>query len=162
MVGQPNSPDVLKYNLRLATEEDVDVLLEMGRKFYATTPFARLAEYNEDAASIDAFGMIDNGYLIVAEHVESGEVIGMLGALYAPLPFTLDKTIAVERMFWIEPEHRGTTLAKEMLAVTEAAMREEGAEVLVLSSLSTSPTGVDKLYRFMGYQQTESSYMKEL
>lgn len=162
MAGQPNSPDAPQYNLRLATEQDIDVLLELGKAFYEESPFPAYAEWDEDSASLHIFHVIDSGVIILAEKAETSEIVGMVGLLCTPWPYNGNKMLATEVAFYIRPENRGTNLAVAMKECAEAAAELEGCSMMSLMTLSSSPPVVDKMYRRAGFQPTETAYLKAL
>lgn len=162
MAGQPSSPDAPQYNLRLATEQDIEVLLSMGEKFYSESPFPAFAEWDTDSANLHIFNILDNGVIILAETADTAEVVGLVALMCVPWPYNAKIMMATEMAFYIEPEHRGLSLAKAMKECAEAAAELEGCKVMSLMALSTTPPQADMLYRQSGFQPIETAYLKAL
>lgn len=146
------------YNFRCAEDNDVEVILEMGRKFYTTTEMSKLIPFSDDAGVHQIFNMLDNGFIVLAEH--EGVVVGMLGCMFFDFPFNRDYKACTEMMYWIEEEHRGGHLAPHLLKQAEALAVHEGASFITMVALETSPEMIDRFYTTMGYKRTERTYIK--
>ena len=159
MAGLSNSQDKLVYNIRLAEDDDLETVLGMGRKFYTTTEVGKLIPFDDDAGVCAIFGMLDRGFILLAES-EAGEVVGMLGCQFYDFPFNKDYIACTEMMFWIEEEHRGGTLAARLLKEAELLARHEGATFITMVALETSPEMIESFYKRLGYQRSERTYIK--
>jgi GNAT superfamily N-acetyltransferase len=86
--------------------------------------------------------------------------VGMLAAMAIEGMFTEGYT-AVEQAWWVEPEHRGRhSLA--LIKVYDQWAVHIGCSTATLSSLISSPKGIDKLYNKMGFTLSEYAYKKEI
>lgn len=151
------------YKMRLAAIDDLEYLMDMSRKFHATTEYAEQYEFDEDSVVMEILHMIDEGLLVVGHPEEDeSQVIAMIGGVYGHLPFNHKVKLFHEKMFWVNEEHRGGTLAAMMIKATEIGAKEDDCHETVMSKLSTSPQHVDKLYRLLGYKAAESSYRRAL
>ncbi len=65
-----------------------------------------------------------------------------------------------ERLWWIDPAHRGTA-AQRMLDAYEAWSRAEGCEFAGMAGMGADPL-VAKLYRRRGYRDAETNFLKAL
>lgn len=146
------------YNIRLAEENDIDVCLEMGRKFYDTMEMAKMIPYCEDSASALFFTLLDNGFILLAEKDE--EVVGMMGMMFSDYPYNREYQVCSELMYWLDPEHRGSSLASRMLKEAEAIAVVEGAVCVVMAALETSPEMIEKFYNKHGYCRSERAFVK--
>lgn len=156
--GQLNSQDKLVYNIRLAEEADVETVLGMGRKFYTSTEMGKLIPFDDDAGVSAIFGMLDSGFILLAE--VDGVAVGMMGCQFYDFPYNRDYVCCTEMMFWLEEEHRGGTIAARFLKEAELLARHEGASYITMLALETSPEMIDSFYKRMGYQRTERTYIK--
>ena len=172
------------YKFRLAEERDLDVLLQMCRNFYAGHNESVIIPFDDDSTYLSLQQMldIDNGMIVVACHDETEDenppatlkealerpfnyaapVVGMVGFSFFRPPINCSVFAAREAMFWIEPEHRGGSLARTMLSVSHIGLRENGITHVYLTALANSPEAADKLYAAMGYTEVERSYVKGL
>lgn len=147
------------YNIRLAGEDDLEIVLGMGRKFYTTTEVGKLIPFDDDAGVCAIFGMLDRGFILLAE-TEAGEAVGMIGCQFYDFPFNRDYIACTELMFWMDEEHRGGTTAARLLKEAEMLARHEGATFITMVALETSPEMIDSFYKRMGYQRSERTYIK--
>lgn len=147
------------FNIRLAGEEDIEVILEMGRKFYGTTEQVKMIPFDDDSGAAQVFGMLDNGFILLAE-TEGKEVAGMLGMTFHDFPFNRAYQVCVETMFWIEEDYRGGSLAARLLKEAEQIAVHEGVSVITMAALETSPKMIDGFYGRLGYRQAERTFIK--
>lgn len=150
------------YKMRLAAIEDLEILLQMSKDFHSTTEYVKYG-LDEDSTVMELLHMIEDGLLVVGHPEEDEEdVVAMIGGVYGHLPFNHNIKVFHEKMFWVAEAHRGNSLAAMMVKAAEIGAKADDCQVAVLSKLSTSPAQVDKLYRVLGYQERESSYLREL
>lgn len=146
------------YNIRLAEEEDVEVALEMGKKFYETTEISKMIPFSEDSAASQFYNMLDNGFMLVVDHIDSP--IGILGCYFYDFPFNRDYRGCMEQLYWIEPEHRGSHLASKLLQAAQDIAQSEGVQYMAMVALETSPEMIDKFYKVHGFDRSERTYIK--
>lgn len=147
------------YNIRLATEEDIEIALEMGKKFYATTEISRMIPFDEDSAAAQFYQMLDLGFMLMVDHEDAGTV-GILGCHFYDFPYNREYRGCMEALFWLEPEHRGTTLASRLLKEAEAIAAVEGVTYMAMIALETSPEKIDTFYQLHGFNRSERTYIK--
>lgn len=149
------------YNIRKATPEDFSAVLPMAEKFYKSTDY-----YNEgmdfDIPSILEYYilMLTSGFVMVAD--EDGKLVGMMGCLVTPFQLNLNHVMCTEAMWWVDPDYRGLSIAKDLKLSAEAEAKELGCTKMVMSSLRTSPSIVDQWYENSGYVLTEKAFMRGL
>lgn len=146
--------------VRAALKSDVDAIVSMGGRFYATTSYHALAPFDPAAVRELVMHMLGSGVLLVADS-EAG-VVGMVGLVLAPMPFNHSVMFAHEVMWWVDPEARSRGAGKALLQAVEQACRERGADVIQMVHLSNSPPEAGAIYERAGYAHTESSYSKRL
>jgi GNAT superfamily N-acetyltransferase len=146
------------FDIRPATEDDLDVVMDMGEKFYNESPYSDVKPFNYKGMRAYALQLIEDHHLLIA--LKNGEAVGMAASYMAFLPINPDIFVSSEVVFWVEPEHRGSSLAIRLMGELEKAVGVEEPDVMFMSSLSTSPPVTDKLYKKMGYIPTETAYMR--
>lgn len=156
--GLLNSQDNRVYNFKLADDVDLDVVMDMGRKFYSTMEMAKMIPFDEDSATAQVFHMLDNGFIIIAEHNDTP--VGMIGCAFYDYPYNKVYQGCAEMMFWVEEEHRGSTVAARLMKEAEAIAVHEGATFVVMAALETSPERIDEFYNRMGYKRSERAFIK--
>lgn len=147
-------------NVRPATEADVDGIVAMSSKFYATTSYRGFANMDEDTVSGLVRTLIDSGVMLVAD--DAGELVGMAGLVVAPFMFNHGFVAAYEVVWWVSPDSRGSGAGKRLMAEIEASCRAKGCAIVQMVTLSTSPAHAGAIYESLGYQHSETSYTKVL
>lgn len=147
--------------IRQAHWDDVSEIMRMSRDFYGRME----APYPFDESSVAdlAGGLLqgEKGVMLVADAEE--RLVGMAGAVLAPFPFNRTRVYAQELCWWIEPEHRGGSLALRLLKQLEISVKELGASGLMMLCLENlKADSVGRFYERRGYRPQERSYFKEL
>lgn len=148
------------YNLMLGQEEQFEDILTLCEKFYSETPYANKVEWNEDSAAKHIFNIMDSGFFILAYHEEAP--VALIGCMVSPFYANHTKNACAEMMWYVHPKHRGTALAMKLVQEAEMLAKDEDCVIMSMSSLSTTPPGVERFYGRLGYAPVEHSYVKEL
>jgi len=146
--------------IRKATLADVPVIVAMSARFYPTTHYADWCEMDEASVAGLATGLIENDVFYVAER--DGELVGMIGLMIAPFLFNQNRKFAVEIVWWVAPDARGSRIASQLLAAVEQPCRDAGAERIQMVHMPNSPPQAAALYRHAGYAESEISFTKDL
>ncbi len=149
------------FDLRLATDEDVEVVLRMARQFHNTLPFSKLVAFDEDSVVALIFKALDEGVIVVTTDAFK-EVVGCIGLLFHPALMNQNVMQATEIMWWMDEECRGTAAGRAMYLAAELCAKEEGCKLMTMIAMETSPRGTDAFYRRQKYVKTESAYVKVL
>lgn len=144
--------------IRPATHDDLDAIVAMSAKFYATTTYAGWAPMCPDTVRDLAAMLIDTSVMLAAE--AEGVVVGMVGLVVAPFMFNRAKRAAYEVVWWVEPDAQGAGIGRALLAAIEPACRAAGCDAIQMVHLSTSPPQAAALYERAGFRLSESSYTK--
>lgn len=148
------------YNLMLGQEEQFEDIFSLCNKFYEETPFASKVAFDEDSASAHIFKVLDGGFFVLA--YEEEKPIGLIGCMVQPFFANHAKNACAEMMWYVDPEHRGTRLALELILTAEQLAKDDDCILMSMSALSTSPASVGKFYERLGYVPTETGFLKEL
>lgn len=151
--------------IRLATLDDMDELVRLGRLFHAESPRYRGIEFKEADARLfirKSFESPTTRRIFVAEH--DGVLSGMMGAeLQVFAMFNHEVLYSVDFGFYVVPERRGSTIAYRMVQAYEGWARESGiAEENICLALSAG-IEFEQVHEFlqrMGYTQMGASYRK--
>ena len=160
MDGQRVGVVIPMYNIRLATEADWPLIAPMCRSFYDFSTYD--IPYDEASAKQQFDDIVrGNGEVVIAMLNE--EAVGMIAFAVHPFPTNRNVLVGTEILWWVQPEHRGSVVAKELSRTMEAIAKiRYGASYTVMSKLSNSPPLVDRFYKRQGYKDMDTSYMKEL
>lgn len=145
---------VRQANIDEDAPEIMDGILDFAQRvdFRSLLPEDRKHSVNAMAAII---GM-DGFELWVAEN--EGRIVGMIGLLYAPLQWNPAIIAANELFWWVAedaPYRTAFALIKEVMNDIDA----RGA-LPMFRKLTTSPEGVEKVYRKFGMRPVETVYTR--
>lgn len=143
--------------IRHATLDDIEGLLEMGREFWKVTPYIK-QDIPFDKETVKEFftNLINEHYLVVVDC--SVGLLGFIGFLITPFVFNKDYTVAQEAFFWIAPSMRG--IGSQLLEAVEQDL-EELVDVISMGELKTA-SELGEFYNDRGYSHTESIYTKAI
>lgn len=147
-------------NVRDATESDVDDIVAMSSKFYATTNYRSYANMDAETVAGLVQMLIDTSIMLVAE--DAGEVVGMAGLVVAPFLFNASIKGAHEVVWYVSPDSRGSGAGKALLAAVDTQARAKGCRIVQMMTLSTSPAQAGQAYERIGYAHSETCYTKEI
>ena len=145
---------------------DIAQLVASGEKFYQWTRHIRDGiPYNPDAVADLCARLIGNyelGFILVIAD-DCDVVKGFLLVTTSPFPFSPDITIAGELAYYIDEDLRKGGLGRKLMEHGESVARSRGVRYMTLVAMESSmPEQVAALYRAMGYEKTETTYLKEL
>lgn len=144
--------------IREATPADIPRIVEMGRRFRMESSYKdHLAENPEQMKAL-AEQIISNpkGSILVSE--KDGKLTGMLALLVFP-HYLSGESIAIEVLWWVEPEARAGSTGLKLMREAEEIAVEMGAKKMQM----VAPTErIGKLYEHLGYSRVESSYQRSL
>jgi N-acetylglutamate synthase-like GNAT family acetyltransferase len=143
--------------IRVATRDDMQELLRMGRSFFNDSGYSYIAEFNEETTVATLELLIDAGTILT-----DGKT-GMIGFLIFPLFMDKACVVAQELFWWVDKENRKSKLGIELLKSAELLAKEMGAKSMIMLSLSSlDGEKVNALYESLGYTKRESNYMRVL
>lgn len=148
--------------IRRATIQDYDSIMQMMINFANSSPYAPLQdpEYNDTYVRrlLDSF--LRSGTILVGE--VKGEVVGMLIAQIQSDAWLPQVRTLKEVAWWVEPEHRmsslGYRLLKEYVKFGESLVKENLIEGFTLTNMDISPD-FDLAKR--GWRKIETNYVYE-
>lgn len=149
--------------LRIAKEPDLPLVMDTARKFFKSTDYGHLM-IDEEALEemVRDFVTGDNRERIALVWGPEGKVQGCLAGQLVAVPF-LKKKSAVECMWWVDEELRGSNVGIDLLEAFEYWGKLQGAAFIQMACLSNSTGKVlDRFYKRRGYKLTELTYTKEI
>jgi len=154
-------PKTKGYNIRQATKEDVIDLTILGKQFVKESQ-NELLGWNSTKVHYSLLDAIDRDDFAVLVLEHKTEVVGMFIGFIAPCFFS-DSLQAAEIVWYIDPKHRGSRIAYEMIDLFEewAGFREAVCTNLMNLNVLKGDK-VAKLYGRMGYKMVENTFTKEL
>ncbi len=146
--------------IRPAKQEDLRRIIEMCERFYPFTTYNLKSKipFDVDATALLASTMIDSHVVLVAEIDE--KVVGVIGIILMPFIFNPERIHAGEIIWWVEPEHIGEGVGRQLLRAADQACKEKNATHIQMIDIECSPVRAETLYRSEGYELTERSFTK--
>lgn len=149
--------------LRKAGLNDIPVILEMGKKLLAESSYAD-AGWDEATAryNLEQF-IIDDGQqaMCVLSMSDEGKPVGVLVAYNFQTLFSKNK-VAVECVWWLDPEYRTIPRANDMMDAFEYWAKASGCYVAQYGLLASADPRLSKLYQRRGCRKIEEVYYKDV
>lgn len=140
--------------IREATEDDIPVLLEMGRRFAAAARLDELSGYDDDSARATFEYLVSDpqGVLLVMDG-------GAAGAIIHPVLFNRSHMTASELFWWVDPDQRGGGL--RLFRALQDMVRERGAASLQMTTITgLGDDTLARLYERGGFRATDRNFLK--
>ena len=142
--------------IRQAKEEDYLAIVDMSREFWSHTQFD---EPLDDESVLDWLYLCKDSLFVV----DINGPVGFGCFVVAPLLGNKRALIAAELAWWVNPDHRGGRNAIGLLKAMESSARDMGVKYFSMMYMESSmPDSVRKLYEKMGYNVSETTYLKVL
>jgi GNAT superfamily N-acetyltransferase len=100
--------------IRAATHNDVESVVELNGQFWNEHYYSEYGEYDAAKTRIMLHGMVDGpaSVLIVAE--DAGSIVGYIAFIVAQIPWG-NVSSAVESLRWVLPEYRDRGVGTDLL-----------------------------------------------
>lgn len=139
--------------IRRATPDDIGALVCLTKRFYEAGPYPD--DFDRERTALTwrfALEVPDESCVLVREDLQ-----GVLWFDLAPSPVSR-LMLASERIWYVAPEVRGSGLSLLRRAMTEA--KAMGAQGFTLSRHALAGGRVHDLYKTLGFEPSEITYMK--
>jgi GNAT superfamily N-acetyltransferase len=148
--------------VRPCAREDIDRVVELGRRLHAESALAFLPYEVENVRSL-VIKIIEHPETycgLVAEHGEA--LVGMLGG-YLTDYFFCNEKLACDLALFVEPEHRGSSAAARLIQGFRQWAEAGGAREICLGvSTNIGTAGIDRFYRSLGFTPVGGLYKLRL
>lgn len=147
--------------LRQATYEDIDNMVELGRKVYTESRFTYLEyDINKLKQGLENLIMLHekgSHLCLLAENTQGAIIGGFVGGLEEYF-FTSDKS-ANSILIWVDPQYRGSSAALKFIDVFKQWAIKKGAkEINIVVSSGVRIGSTDRFVRRLGFTQTGGNY----
>lgn len=145
--------------IRLANRYDIPEILNLLRNFRAATPVPLMAECDDERyiTTLMTAGIV-GGLCYVAER--DGHLVGMIMGVIDHSMWDPHIYILKEMVYWVEPEHRNTTVGYRLLKQYVTTAREmvdsNRIQLFTMTKMTNSPDL--NLERF-GFSKVEETYV---
>lgn len=146
--------------IHAAEVPDLESVFLMVLRFIESTPYEKHIKVDSQSlyTTLEHIQGHDDQGLFIARR--SGQIVGTIAVLIHRNLFSGD-TEATELFWWVEPEHRRTTAAMDLLKKSEVWAKDRGVKYLTM----IAPLGnerLTKLYERRGFEKIETSYRRSL
>ncbi len=141
-----------QFNLHRGDIKDFDMVYDMALKFAkAYSPF-----WDEDSIRDLVVTFLDDwsNKIVI---VYPGK--GMLAAIINPFMLDMNKRMATEVAWWVEPEYRDEGIGQELLESFEIWAVAQGCSLMSMIGLDDE---LGKYYEKNGFKLYERAYLKEI
>jgi GNAT superfamily N-acetyltransferase len=152
--------------LRQATQDDVQIMVEIGRRVHAESRFARFP-YDEDKLLENLGALIglqdkQGKHLCLLVENSEGKLIGcIIGALEEY--FFTRSCSASSILFWVDPAYRGSAAALRLIQSFRTWGAKNGAsEICIPIASGIHMARTDRFLRRIGFSQTGGNYAAAL
>jgi GNAT superfamily N-acetyltransferase len=138
--------------------------MDMARKFYETTPYHGVVDYDDSKMSDVIISLLENPterIAILAIDDKTGEPVGMLCGQVGETLFNR-KRVASELAWWIDPDHRSSRVSIELINAFEYwAKHKARCEYVQLATVETDQVErISKFYNRKNYNIYERCFLK--
>lgn len=141
--------------IRVATIDDLDLLVSMAKKFIDTTFQAKYAD--ADYIRSYAIEFLSNPYPTKRIALLSDD-IGVIGGVVTPFPWG-NMFMAHDVMWWVEPDERGKLAGIELFNAFEYWAKSVGCNQIVMVGIDDRTC---KFYERNNYVLQERGYVKDI
>lgn len=146
--------------VRVARLEDKENLLMIMEAFAQDSPYRDDYSVERLHDSVTEFLEVNENNAVAFVTVDGEDrPVGFLFGSVTDSPFTKQLT-AIEWAWWVAPAYRQLNRGVDLLDAFERWAPKVGASKIMVSSLSTSPRAVDRLYEAKGYSPVEKYFVK--
>lgn len=143
--------------IRTATQADGPRLAELAVRFLASTRYGALATSYPQALDDLIALVLQLGVIFVAE--VDGRIEAMLAIAALTHPLTGER-YADEQVWWVEPEHRHSSIGPRLLNAAEAWAVEQ--DLAFVKMIAPAGSDVGAYYVRRGYVEIETVFQKQL
>lgn len=140
--------------LRIATSDDLELVVEMGLKFIETSPYKDIYSPDKLKDLVADYIAAKGENKIVLVYEDKGMILGMI------YPFAFGDVLqCMEVGWWVEPDYRKEGIGDKLLEALEYWANKLGCSIMTMVSLDDK---LDKFYTKKGYRLSERLYMKDI
>lgn len=140
-------------------QDDVDDVFSLAMEFFRNSPYKDMyIDESEVQNLVWEFALGPKTERLCLLLRDGDTTVGALAGLITKQLFNKDK-LAVEVIWWINPEYRSFKSARILRDAYEYWAKKMGATSIQLVALEDAH---DKLYRRWGYAPKEKAYLKEI
>lgn len=145
--------------IRHATLEDKEGVVTLLKSFFHDSEYSEMP-WNQGSIEdiVEKLTTTDTACLLVAD-----DLSGLIGGYATPYWMNMDRVFAQEMFWFVSKEKRGGPLGIRLLMEFEKWADTVGADYVVMSSTtSLNPKGVESVLDRKGYRPVDISYWKRL
>lgn len=146
--------------IRFAVHDDLPELIELGCSLFDQTAWSEHVEFDAGSFQESLFVLIEGRCLLVAVS-NGGDLVGMLGFVVAPIYANGAYCFAQELFVIARSDSPGA--GRLLMEAFEQEARARGAIVAMVSAqIGLRDRALGRVFRRLGYSETERTFMKGL
>lgn len=147
--------------IRKATPDDLDSLEKLAIQFIKESEYQFSYSRKKSREFIWSF-LVDKDKVVYVITDLFDTPVGMVAGMLVT-PYFSDDLFAQEIVWYIEPDHRGGSNSIRLLKLYEEWAKTNKAKYVQVSNIETlKGSSVSELYKRLGYEKTESAFLKEI
>jgi GNAT superfamily N-acetyltransferase len=156
----PSQPEI---NIREATAEDVNSILLMAERFYVSTAYAKVSDWEATRAAETALQYINSDAHLLLLATVNDLPVGFIMA-FRTIPMWSNTPMGIETIFWVEPEVRNLGLGRLLKASYLQWCILNGCELWCLGNALDIETTeeLDKSLKKMNMLPAEAMYVGKI
>lgn len=144
--------------IRSAEIDDFTAIELLAKEFWAHTRYEE--DYQDGSALMYIQIAYDHGLLLVSEH---DEITGFVAGCATPLMGANSVKSGTELAWWVKPEARNSRDGINLLKAIEQKAKDIGCKYWNMVAMESSmPEHIKRIYKRMGYEKTETTYIRGL
>jgi GNAT superfamily N-acetyltransferase len=144
--------------VRKGTHADVPLMVAMGKNMHEESAFAPIAWDNEKTIRFSDNAISDNNFCVFLAELNN-EIIGMIIGVVQPYYFS-QETQLVDFLWYVKPEHRGTTAGVELInAYIEFGKSKGCSEVNMQIGTNIHPEKTGELLKKLNFTSVGGTYV---
>jgi GNAT superfamily N-acetyltransferase len=138
---------------------DEHELVRMAGNFLRSSPYGEVLPFRPEVLRALVDTLLEQGVVLVAED-RGAVLVGMIVGMAFPEPIA-HEIMLDELAWWVDDEHRGSSVGPRLLAAWEAWARQHGVDLLRMVAPRGAPS-VAGYYTRQGYQPIDMAFVKRL
>lgn len=150
-------------DVRLATEDDIQIVVDTGEEFHYESIYGTLVSYDPDSVINHVNITFECDLLFVA--YDDDKMIGFLGAVCVPFWLNNKLLVASEQFFWVKDKYRKAGIGDDLIKLFVDTCEERGIRALsvcVQHNGEENMAGAIHLFKKNRFVPLEHTFMRIL
>ena len=147
--------------IRKAEQYDYDGINSLITEFFNESLSDFIYELDIDSIRTSFEVMVEKYIVLVA--IKDDAVVGVIAGTLAPADLNHNLIIATEIMWFVNKEHRDSTVGVKLFRAFEKYTEEQGATHIAMAFMENlHPDRIKKFYESKGYKPMQTQYIRSV